>query len=78
MESIPPAKNTDWIEQSVWELNGHSKIEFLINRRIEGLDFKLALNCSSSCWRGMVSNTDEIVLAVRGYEDNVLAFQVNI
>ena len=78
IESNPASNDTDWIEKKLWDIGGHHKIEFLLSRRIEMAEFKLSINCSTSCWRGNVPNTEEIVLSMRGYENGILAIQVNI
>ena len=76
MESIPPSGETEWIEKAVWDMNNKSKIEFKLDRKISNMDFKLAVNCTSACWKGMIPDSEEIVLAVRVFHDSVITGQV--
>ena len=74
MDSIPSVNEAAWI--STTNDNSTTKQEFHFDRPFDKMDFKLQINCSNSCWRSMVPNDDEIVLAVRCFKDNKLVNQV--
>ena len=74
MDSIPSVNETTWI--STTNDNSTTKQEFHFDRTFDKMDFKLQINCSNSCWRSMVPNDDEIILAVRCFKDNKLVNQV--
>ena len=76
MDSNPSAKDTNWIQLSN---NGEETTqEFYFDKQIEKMSFKLQINCSNSCWRSMVTNDDEVILAIRCYGENKLVYQVNL
>lgn len=76
MESIPASDDTDWITKRILELNQKCKIEFILGRQMSNIDMKLQINCSSSCWRSMVSDTDDVVLTTRLFDENKFLHEV--
>ena len=75
MDSIPSTDSTDSIQKSN---NGRNTVqEFLFDRSVNKMDFKMQLNCSSSCWRSMITADEITILAIRCFKDNKLVNQVS-
>ena len=75
LDSIPSATDTNWIQDNA---PSDTKQEFYFERAIDKMEFKIQFNCSNSCWRSMVPNDDEIILAIRCFKDSKLVNQVQI
>lgn len=78
MESIPSSKDTEWIDKRVLELNQKCKIEFILGRQINEINLQLQINCSSSCWRSMVPDPDDIVFVTRMFYEDKFIHQVKL
>ena len=78
VKSLPASDTTDWIEKRIMELNQKCKIEFVLGRQLKGMEFMIQINCSTSCWRSMIPDTDEVVLVTRFFDENKFVHEVNI
>ena len=65
MDTIPESNSISWIDRNYKQMGNKSSIEFIFGKPIKKQDFKLALNYSSSCWKSMVNDVDDIVLAIK-------------
>ena len=71
MDSIPSCNDTDWIKRTYKNQGSKSIVEFFFERHITKIAFKLSFNCSSSCWRSMVQDPNEIMLVSNAFNDNI-------
>ena len=76
VKSLPASESTDWIEKRILELNQKCKIEFILGRQMKTMEFMLQINCSSSCWRSMIPDTDEVALVTRLFDENKFIHEV--
>lgn len=76
IKSIPDDESTDWIEKRILELNQKCKIEFVLGRQTKTMEFMIQINCSSSCWRSMIPDVNEVALVTRLFDENKFLHEV--
>ena len=59
-------------------MNQKFKTEFTVGKKMDNMDFAIQFNCSSACWRSMIPDPDDVVLAVRLFNENMFIQEVNL